>query len=168
MAEFNKNMLSPVGFSFNIKKSPALNFFVTNVTIPGINLGFIEQPTPFKKVPVYGDHIEYDSLSVSFKVNEDLSNYIEVYDWLIALGFPESFEQFKSLSDNPTFTGAGLQSDASLMVMSSAMNPLIRVDFEDLFPTSLSALEFNSTDTAIDYIQCTAEFKFTKFLFVKV
>ena len=168
MAEFNKNMLSPVGFSFNIKKSPALNFFVTSVNVPAINLGFYEQPTPFKKIPVYGDHLEYEELTVSFKVNEDLSNYIELWDWLQGLGFPEEYGQFKKLSDNPSFTGNGIVSDANLMILSSSMNPIVRLDFEDLFPVSLSALEFNSADTGIDYISCTAGFKFTKYNFVKL
>ena len=47
----NQNMLSPVGFSFHIKKLPEFNFFVQNVTLPGVSFPVIEQPTPFKAVP---------------------------------------------------------------------------------------------------------------------
>ena len=162
----NKNMLSPVGFSFHIKKLPELNFFVQSVTMPGVSLPIFEQPTPFKAVPRIGDHLQYGELVVTFKVNEDLGNYIEIYDWLKGLGFPDDFDQYKDLAaDNKQLTGDGLESDAYLMIMSSAMNPIMRIDFEDVFPTSLGDFSMDSRDTGIEYIETTATFKFLRYTF---
>lgn len=44
----NINFLSPLGFKFVLARAPNLNFFVTDVNLPSITLGFIETPTPFK------------------------------------------------------------------------------------------------------------------------
>lgn len=165
----NKNMLSPLGFSFHIKKLPEFNFFVQSVTLPGVNFPPIDQPTPFKIVPRYGDHLVYGELAVTFKVNEDLGNYIELYNWLVGLSFPDNFDQYKNLAESDKqLIGEGLESDSYLMIMSSAMNPLIRIDIEDLFPVALSDLTFDSRDTAVDYIEATASFKFLKYSFTPV
>lgn len=165
----NKNMLSPAGFSFHIKKLPEFNFFVQNVTLPGVSLPVFEQPTPFKAVPRYGDHLQYGELTVSFKVNEDLGNYIELYDWLVGLAFPDNYDQYKDLAEEgKQLTGDGLESDAYLMVMSSAMNPIMRVDFEDVFPIGISDITMDSRDTSIEYIEASATFKFLKYTFTPV
>jgi len=165
MADFNKNMLSPVGFSFSIKRSPGMNFFVQRANIPGITTGSPEIPTPLKAIPVYGDHLVYEELQIGFKVNEDLSNYRELHDWLVAITFPDNFGQHQNIATAETFTGEGIYSDGTLMILSSAMNPIIQVNFRDLIPISLSSLDFNTADTGIDYIEATASFKYTGYTF---
>jgi hypothetical protein len=160
-------MLSPGGFSFHIKKLPELNFFVQSVEMPGIALGYAEMATPFKKLPIYGDHMEYSGdLSVNFKVNEDLGNYIEIHNWLKGIAFPDEFQQFADISDPvKEQTGDGVESDGYLMVLSSAMNPLIRIDFENLFPINLGGIRLDSRDASIEYIESTVDFKFSKYKF---
>jgi len=169
MTELNKNMLSPLGFSFSIKKIPDVNFFVQSVTLPGIQMGETQMPTPFKSIPVYGDHIVYGDLQVTFKVNEDLSNYRMIFDWITGIAFPDDFKQHKDLVDaDISGSGEGIESDAVLTILSSSMNPVIIVDIRDLFPISLTDLEFNSRDTSVEYIEATAAFKFLNYTFRKV
>jgi hypothetical protein len=168
MTELNKNMLSPLGFNFKIEKTPDMNFFVQSVSLPGIQLGQTEMPNPFKSIPVYGDHITYGDLDVTFKVNEDLSNYIELFDWITGIGFPDNYNQHAELANQPISTGQGLESDATLTVLSSAMNPVIIVQIKDLFPISLTPLEFNSRDIGVEYIEATVSFKFLNYTFRKV
>jgi len=165
----NQNMLSPVGFSFHIKKLPELNFFVQAVTLPGVNLPVFEQPTPFKTIPRIGDHLQYGELVVNFKVNEDMGNYIQLYDWLKGIGFPDSFTQYADVADeSKQLTGDGIESDAYMMIMSSAMQPVMRVDFEDIFPTAIGDINMDSRDTNIEYIDTTATFKFLRYTFTPV
>lgn len=165
---FNKNMLSPAGFSFHIKKLPEMNFFVQTVDMPGVVLGYGEQPTPFKKLPVYGDHYEYSGdLTITFKVNEDLSNYISVYEWLRGIAFPDEFKQFADLKEKDPI-GEGIETDAYLMIMSSAMQPTIRIDFEQIFPVSLSNILLDTKDSSLEYIDATADFKFKSYNFTSI
>lgn len=164
----NKNMLSPTGFSFSINKAESMEFFVQSITLPGVNLPYTDMPTPFKKIPVYGDHIEYETLEVTFKINEDMSNYLEIFDWITAIGFPEEFEQFAQIENQDSFTGRGIYSDASIMILSSARNPLMRIDIVDMFPIALTPITVDSKDTDIAYIEATASFKFSNYRFTKV
>jgi hypothetical protein len=164
----NKNMLSPVGFTFTINRLTSMNFFVQSVTLPGITLGSMEQPTPFRALPIPGDRIQYSELDVAFKIDEDMTNYRAIFDWITALGFPDDFNQYKDLVDQPSFGGGGLYSDGNLMILSSAMNPNIRIDITDMFPISLTPIEMNTRDTSIEYLEATVSFRFTNYKFTRI
>lgn len=162
----NKNMLSPVGFNFTINRLPSLNFFVQGVTLPGITLGSAEQPTSLRSVPIPGDRITYSEFDVNFKIDEDMTNYIALFKWIRALGFPDDFTQYQDLDSNPTFSGESIYSDGNIMVLSSAMNPNIRIDIFDMFPTSITPIEFNTRDTSIEYLDATVSFRFLNYDFI--
>ena len=74
----NRNFLSPVGFKFALKRSPAVAFFCNEANIPSLDLGIAEQPTYLKDVPLPGDTIQFGDLSLRFLVDEDLTNYMEI------------------------------------------------------------------------------------------
>ena len=84
----NYNLLSPVGFRFQIKKLPTVTYFCQSVNIPGISLGEALRATPFVDFSVPGDKVSYDDLSISFLIDEDLSNFLEVFGWMKKLGSP--------------------------------------------------------------------------------
>ena len=164
----NKNMLSPLGFSFSIQRLPNMNFFVQSVTLPGISALTTDVPSPLKNVPLPGDKIEYSELEVTFKIDEDMNNYIEVFNWIRALGFPDSHDQYKTLEDQPSYTGGGIYSDATLTILSSAMNPNIRIDITELFPVTLTPIEMSAIQSDVDYLEATASFRFLGYTFNKL
>lgn len=161
----NKNFLSPLGFKFIIKKTPHVNYFAQSVNLPDVRLGDTVLPTPFRRVPVAGDHIEYGDLQLTFKVDESMQNYMELFNWITAIGFPDNFNQHKAV--DPKYvargTGLGIYSDASLLIMSSAMNPIHEIIFTDVFPISLTDFVFDSRNPDVEYIEATAAFKFKNF-----
>ena len=164
----NKNMLSPVGFRFTINRLPEMNFFVQSVTLPGITIGSAEQPTPIRSVPIPGDRVTYSELDVSFKIDEDMINYISVFKWIRGLGFPDDTDQYKELDESSPLMGEGIYSDGNLIVLSSAMNPNIRIDIFDMFPISLTPIEMNTRDTSIEYLEATVSFRFLNYDFVRL
>ena len=164
----NVNFLSPLGYRFTLKRSPNVNFFVTDANIPSFNLGFVNVPSPFKNFPVPGDKPEYGSLRLTFKLDEDMNNYLEIYNWILKLGFPSSFEQYQDLSTAAPGSGIGTVSDGTLSVLNSSQSPNIEVQFEDLFPISISDVNFTSADTTVNYVTATVEFKFTLYKIVKL
>ncbi len=159
----NKNFLSPLGFKFQIKKSPHLNFFVQNVNIPGIALSPAVSSNPFVRLSYPGDHIQYDDIMVSFKVDEDLQNYLEIHNWIRDLGFPNKFNEYKRIESVAPITGMGIRSDISLIILSSAKNPIYDVTFKDAFPVSLSSLIFDTTSQDVNYIEASTTFRYTSF-----
>lgn len=159
----NKNFLSPLGFKFQINKLPDTNFFVQSVTIPGVNVGYIDRPSPFAKIPTVGDQMTFEDLSVTFRVNETMSNYIEIFNWLVGIGFPNNFEQRAAIQRKPLGSGLGLYSDAVLTILSSAMNPIVEIKYIDVFPVSISPITMDSTLEDVQYVEATATFRFLEF-----
>lgn len=157
----NKNFLSPLGFTFNLKKTPATNFFLTRVALPGVNLALSEVDTPFVKMPLPGTKIQFNDLSVTFKVDEDMANWREIFEWMSALGFPQTFEQYREIKQKQL--GEGVYSDATLTVLNSNMNPNLEFTFVNLFPYMLSDLDFSTQGADVEYIEATVQFRYEYF-----
>lgn len=157
----NSNFLSPLGFKFAIKKTPLTNYFVQAVSLPSISIGSGEVPNPFIKFRLPGTNLTFGSFSITFKVDEDMKNYMEIYNWLIEMGFPDSFDQYNGSSVSGD--GTSIYSDCTLTVLSSAMNPNKEITFIECYPTALSSLTFSSTSTDVTYVEATATFDCRKF-----
>ncbi len=160
----NKNFLSPLGFRFFIKKLPNVNFFVQKVNVPGIAIPQNPaMPNPFTKIPYAGDHLEFNELQLTYRVDESLTNYLEVYNWIRGLAFPESYEEYSALASKSPTSGEGLKSDASLIITTNGKSPNFECVFEDVFPINLSSMDFVTTDETVNYIEATATFLYTQF-----
>ena len=181
---------SPTQFRFSIIKLPKVEYFATAANIPGIQLGQANQPTPLKDVPIPGDKLEYDNLNITFLVDENLENYREIHGWLTGLGFPKDNEQFRNLqnagSDRfPTTKNVGLNkelgsikkavqddgglySDATLFVLSSKNNSNLEIRFRDIYPVSLSGLDYNQQETDIQYLTANVTFAYKIYEFAGV
>jgi hypothetical protein len=161
----NLNQLSPLGFKFHIKKLPHVNFFLQEVAIPSITLPAVSIGTPFVDVPVPGDRMRYPELGISFKVDENLQNYQEIFRWIRDVSFDKNFDQYARLTTAPRWTGDGIYSDVSVFVLSSHSNPTHEIVFRDAFPTSLSSLQFAANAPDVEYLTCQATFAYTLFDF---
>jgi hypothetical protein len=164
----NLNFLSPLGFRFTLRRSPSVNFFCTDANIPSFELGFINQPTPFSNIKIPGDKPEWGSFRLTFKVDEDFVNYLEIYNWILKLGFPNNFEQYASIVSQSPGSGQGTVSDGTLTILNSSQHPNMEVIFHDMFPISISDTNFTTTDTTVDYVTATVEFKYTYLTFNKL
>ena len=158
----NINYLSPVGFRFGIEALPQTTWFLTSANLPGISLGEVPQPTPLMPTFVPGNDITFEPLNVTFIVDEDLQNWRELYDWLIGLGFPNDYNEYKSQKANQ------IHSDATLSLLNSNMQPNYRILFKDLFPTSLGEVSFDSSSADVDGIKATASFRYLSYSYEKV
>tara|TARA_B100001109_G_C18829687_1_gene458859 strand:- start:684 stop:1235 length:552 start_codon:yes stop_codon:yes gene_type:complete len=160
----NRNFLSPVGFKFTLAKEPKVSFFCNSASIPEITLGNTVQPTYLKDIDIPGEKLTYGDFSLRFLVDENLENYMKMHNWLTGLGFPETTQQFKTLTtDDVTGEGALDQqfSDASLHILNSNFRDVAIVKFRDLFPVSLSSLEFDASEADIQYFTADVTFKYT-------
>lgn len=164
----NKNFLSPLNFKFQIKKAPHVNFFIQQVNIPSILLQSPEKGNPFVNIPFPGEHLKFGELKIVFKVDEDLKNYLEIHNWIRALGKPENFEQYKTIQDQPIASGEGIRSDISLMVLSSSKMANYEVVFVDAFPVTLSDLNFTTVDSDVNYITATASFRYVYYTITNI
>lgn len=166
--------LRPNAFRFSIKDLPGVSFTCQSANIPDLQLGFATQPTPFIDVPTIGDKLNFGEFTIRFLISEDMSNYIEMYRWLIALGFPDNYNQFSTFTKNrPTrfpfvtkTTGKEevlAYSDGTLTILDSTNNPKVNIIFKNLFPISLQALDFDIASASVEYFTAIASFKYTIF-----
>ena len=153
----NTSFLSPIGFKFQLNNFPAVNYFCQSATLPGISISSISVPTPLKTIDIAGDEVAFEELSIKFIVDENMKNWLSIYDWIIGLGFPteEGQEKYAKLA-----IASELTTDATLTVLTSNMNPQINFVFRECFPTSLSAVAFDSGGTDIDYVTADVSFRY--------
>ena len=158
----NRNFLAPVGFKFSLSKFPKVSFFSNTARIPDITLGTAIQSTYLKDIDIPGEKLTYGELNVRFLVDENLENYMKIHNWLTGLGFPETPQQFI----DKTTDRDGLRDfqeqfcDGSLHILNSNYNDVAIVKFKDIFPTSITSLDFDATETDINYFTAEATFKY--------
>ena len=168
------NYLRPNAFRFSIKDLPNVAYSCQSANLPSLNLGFAVQPTPFLDIPRIGDKNTFGDFTIRFLISENMSNYLELFEWLIALGFPNNYNQYKSftgdrLSRFPFYknsrgdTESLALSDGTLTILDSNNVPKTNIILKDLFPVSVEALDFDVTSSAVEYFVGIASFKYTSF-----
>ena len=153
-----QNFLSPTGGIFRAKRLPATVFYCQKVSIPSIALQPIKLSNPFNKLPFVGDHIDFGTFSINFKIDEQMQNYQELFNWIIATGFPDNYEEYALINANSKASGEWIMSDASTIVLDAQNNPVISIDYKNIFPISLSADDFDPRDTNINYMSAACVF----------
>jgi hypothetical protein len=168
------NFLRPNAFRFTIKNLPSVAFTCQSANLPSLTLGFASQPTPFLDIPVVGDKNLFGDFTIRFLITEDMSNYIELYEWLVALGFPNDYNQYRNFTgerlnrfpfvrDSSGSSTAIAYSDATLTILDSNNVPKTNINFRDVFPVSVEALDFEITSSSVDYFVGIASFKYKLF-----
>ena len=183
------DLASPQQFKFSIIKLPKVEYFCTAANVPGVNMGNATQTNPFRDIPVPGDKFVFEQLEITFMVDENLENYREMHGWLTGIGFPKDRKQYRDiLAENkdrfpvigkestPTDPGKVVSgatpigpifSDATLNILTSKNNANIEVRFRDVFPISLSGLNFNQQASDVDYLSATAIFQYNIYEFAQ-
>jgi len=169
----NRNFLSVVGFDFILNRCPKVSFYCNQANIPDITLGVAKQATYLRDIPVPGDKLQYGDLSLQFMVDENCENYLQIYDWITGLGYPESLQQYDDLKRNSRFYPTedapfNERSDGTLIVLNSDYNPAVKIKFKEMFPISLSGIPFSAIETEERYFTAAVTFKYTIFDMIDV
>ena len=159
----NRNFLSGVAFKFNLAKFPKVDFFSNSARIPELSLELTSQPSYLKTIDVPGERLTFGDFTLRFLVDENMENYISVYDWLTGLGFPETTKEFADLIKDKDGQRDAKEAfcDGTLRILNSNFREVAKVKFNDLFPTSLTSLDFDATNTDVQYFTAEATFKYT-------
>ena len=171
---------------------PKTTWFCTAANLPGIQLGEASYPTPMADTFVAGDKLTFETLNITFLVDEELQNYRELWEWLVGIGAPKQHSQWTtaltkgdgltttfsavgtddeidprtaSVMQKGTSTESNLYSDGALIIYNSKNTPKVEVKFKDMFPTSLSGLEYSQELTDVEYFKATASFRYLYYEF---
>jgi hypothetical protein len=170
----NTDFLQTHKFQMVFDRLPDVTYFCQQANLPGISLTEIQRFTPFIDVYHPGEKAIYDTFNISFLVNEDMSSWREIHNWIRGATFPENFDEYMNLART---TRSGLAktlaanqrpvvyTDGTLTIYSNKNNPRFRVKFHDIFPTYLGSIPFNVGDNAESTATCDATFRFTYYDF---
>ena len=124
-------------------------------------MGTAIQSSYLKDIDVPGDKLQFGDFTLNFLVDENLENYMLVHNWLKGLGYPETTQEFKDLNiDEDGLLDRGETfCDGSLHILNSNYRDVAIVKFNDLFPISLTSLDFTASDTDINFFTAEAVFK---------
>ena len=162
---------------------PKTTWFCTAANIPGITLGEAQYPTPMSDMFVTGDKLTFETLNITFLVDEELQNYRELWDWIVGIGSPVNHSQWETTLSKgdgairsfatpdadprtkSTYEESNLYSDATLIVYNSKNMAKVDVKFKNMFPTSLSSLEYSQDLTDVEYFKASATFRYLYYEF---
>lgn len=169
-----RNFLRPNGFRLLFQELPAVSYTCQVANLPAVNFGSASQPTPGGiDIPVIGDKVVFSDLVVQFIVDEDMANYIEIFDWMMALGYRENYQKYTRLAGDrlerfPFIQKSGSlstppTSDAKLLILNSSNIPNIAITYRDVFPIALEPMEFDVTIENLNYLTAVGTFKYRSF-----
>ena len=166
----NRNYLAPTGFKFIISRAPKISYFGNQVNLPSLTLDIANQPSYLKSIPRPGTQIDFQDLTLRFLVDENLENYLEIQNWIRGIGFPESLDQIYDYQQNDARTinsnfltnedGINLYSDGTLTILNNVNLPQFKVTFDGMFPYFLSTLDFDATQSDLEYFTAEVSFKY--------
>jgi len=166
----NINPLNVNGFTFSFARIPNVNYFVQEVNLPDLSLGEPVQATPLSDVYLPGEKLTYGACTINYIIDEDMTNYMSLYRWMVALGKPKNYEQYLDFptTDTESFKKnlselAKNYSDATLIILNNNNKPSKIVTFKDMFPTSLASISFDSRNTDATYITHSVTLRYSYF-----
>jgi hypothetical protein len=172
----NKDLLQSTKYRLVFDRLHGMTFFCQTANLPGVSLTEVLFPTPFMDLYVPGEKIIYDTFNVTFLVDEDLSDWRQIHDWIRGMTFPTDFKEYRGLAKLSTSSAfrAGTSrlppqyTDATLTVYTNKNNPNLRIKLNDVFPTSLSSVQFAASDSADNVITADATFRFSYYDFERI
>lgn len=155
----NNNSKNRNNSSYNFD---TLQFAVQGTVVPRIEVPSIETRFGGSTIPI-SSHARptYAPLMLTFKVDNEFSNYWVLYFWLNSLRDQE--EGIYGIVDvSNSFSGnsilADYSTDFSIYGLDEYNNPKIQFTYKSAFPTSLSEIKYDFQ--AGEEITCTVEFAF--------
>lgn len=161
----NTNLLQPTKFLLTFSRIVTTQYFCQTVSIPSITLGEVDRVTPFLDMYSPGTKLKYDPLDISFIIDEDLQSWKNLYDWFTSIADPDGFERRdhnRELQQNKHF------SDATLTVLSGLNNPILRIEFANVFPLTMSSIDFDTRLSADTVVTCNASFRYQSYRYLTI
>jgi hypothetical protein len=158
------NELNLDRFKLTFREIPNITINCQAAPVPGVSGHPLEMPNSLNKLFVPGRKMDYENLTVTFKVDENLKTWKELYAWMLGIYSPQEFEQFvefqKHLEIAPFINQYKYGFDATVHSLTNAMNPNIEFTYVHLFPISLSAIDFNFTNSEMSTAQATFQYDY--------
>jgi len=138
-------------FKLTLHNYPYLEYFVQQINLPGVSIPEFVQPSYFTAIKRPATTINYEDLTVTFLVTEDLQNWLQIYDWMTRIVPTRSFNEI--LQPEPL-----IYTDITLNMISNKSNRVMDVYYKQCWPKSLSGITLDTTTSDAAHITATVTF----------
>jgi hypothetical protein len=159
----NTNLLQPTKFLLTFSRIATTQYFCQTVNLPGVSLGEVVRVTPFLDMYSPGTKLTYEPLEMEFMVDEELLSWKNLYDWFTSMADPDGFEKRDVSRELQTIK---YFSDATLTVLSALNNPILRIQYTNVFPLTISDIQFDTTRSADTIITAKATFRYQSYKYL--
>ena len=163
----NVNNLRGDKFKLVFQEIPHVSFFTGGLNLPGLSQNAQQIENPINRFYLGSNKVTFETFNISFRVDEDLKNYREIFNWMKGITAPTDTDEFKKfiegknkLQNKMTYN---VYSDATLVSLTNSHNKNINIFFRDMMPISLSGLDFSNENNQI--INATASFNYLSYDF---
>lgn len=120
-----------------IEELPELSLTLQGYNIPGVGLASPTQNTPIVNIPLVGDKIVNEDITLEFLVSADLKNWLTARNWIVSNADP------KMRGTAPLFT----YTDALLTAYNATNNPIGSMKLINCVPVNLSGISSSTKTT---------------------
>ena len=159
----NLNYLQPTSYKLTIDREnyPNLEYFAQSVTHPGMIMNPVEMPyKQLSGIPLTGAKLTYNELSANLILDENLSSYDEMYNWMRRL---LTQEEIPAIKRNFRTKVVPTYSDIVVSILSSHNNKTKQIKYIDCIPIALGDITFESTATGTEFVTFAISFRFSYF-----
>ena len=162
----NQDLLQSAKFILSIPRLTSTQFFCQAANIPAISAQPKIQNTPLLDLMVPGDKISFDTLNIEFLLDEQLQSWLAISDWMRGIYSPENSEQYAELNTLSKYSQRVKHpqyADAELAILSSSNIATTKIKFVDMFPVSLSGIDFDIRLGSDKTMTATASFRYKRY-----
>lgn len=152
------DLLKVSNFVIQTRDSRKIEFFCIEAQIPGMSIGQLDIGFNAMKDKRPGDSIEFEPLTLTVLLDENLTSYKNVHDYLNLTHDPITN---KLVVDQEVF-------DATLFITSNKNNPKFKFTFRDAWFQSISEIQLQSTSTDENNLSFTIGIVYNFFTFEKL
>ena len=118
-----------------------VSFNVTEFSLPSISLPIPEQVTPFINILLHSDKAIFDDLNITYIVDEQLKNWLSLYNTAIGHSYPINYE-------NRCNIAMPHDTDVYIHIYNSRNRNIFSVKFYNVILSNVGELSFTTTDNS--------------------
>ena len=135
------NLAQKTNWTAGTDKFPLVPFYLTNISIPGMNFSVPETGSRFgARINLASDTITYNSLSFDFLIDEDFEIYKTFYDYIYQSINPEKG------------TFADTSFDLGVELNNSKSNKIMKFEFYNCRIESIGDIELDTTSDETEIV----------------
>lgn len=142
------NIANLTNYKLTIPGHSNINYFIQSAELPGISLDGVATPYQSHGIFIPGDQFDFDTLNISFIVDEDYTNYKFLLNWLRQVRAGAGEFDLRTIN---------------LHLLTNNKTKGFIINFNYSFPTSIGSLSFNSGVGDTQPAICNAIFRFQDF-----